>query len=166
MCTATENHRLAPRLPMINPKVISFSYPLLNLQISTLYKLRQALDHQLCNFLSCFLLPSLLLLLQDGCIELHHVLHVNSLDVAWQGCNFGPQHCFQGLVCLLKVSVRVEHTDERQAKIKSSRQCLIHKGIWMTALCFNRSDALTPNYLLTTKWKMHKKGTGLLQTES
>lgn len=156
MCIATKNHR-SPRLPMMNPKVILFSYPLLNLQICTLHKLRQALDHQLCNFLSCFLFPSLLLLLQDGRVELHHVLHINCLDVAWQGGNFGPQHCFQGLVCFLEVSVRTEYTDERQAKIKSSSQCLI---------CFTRSYALTQNYLLTTKWKMHKKVTGLLQTES
>lgn len=79
--------------------------PLLDLQVRALHELWQPLHHELRDVLGRVRLRGLLPLLQDGCVQLHHILHVHGLDVAGQGGDLGPQHGLEGLLGLLQVPV-------------------------------------------------------------
>ena len=80
------------------------AHPLLDLQVRTLHELWQPLHQELGDLLGCRRICRLLLLLQDGRIQLDHVLHVHRLDVSRQCGNLGPQHGLQCLLGLLQVS--------------------------------------------------------------
>ncbi|KAG9351281.1 hypothetical protein JZ751_025173 [Albula glossodonta] len=81
------------------------THPLLHLQVGTLHKEWQSLDQQLGGLLSCLAVLRPLLAAQDGGKELGGILHIDRLDVPWEGGHLGPQHGFQGLHGVLQVGV-------------------------------------------------------------
>ena len=83
----------------------SCTYPLLDLQVPTLHK-----DGQLLLQGGVYLLDGIRVILvfqaaDHLAVQLEQVLHVDALDVAWQGGQLGPKHGLQGLLRLLQVSV-------------------------------------------------------------